>query len=88
MQAIYDQYRDKGLQVIGVTRLTRTATAESVVSLISEQQVSYPIAKETGALAEYFAVKGIPAAAVVKDGQIVWRGHPQRLKPELLESWL
>jgi thiol-disulfide isomerase/thioredoxin len=86
MQAIYDEYRDRGLQVIGVTRLTKTATAESVESFIDEQNVSYPIAKESGALAEYFAVKGIPAAAVVKGGTIVWRGHPMRLKPELLES--
>jgi thiol-disulfide isomerase/thioredoxin len=88
MQAIYDKYRGDGLQVVGVTRLTRTATEETVESFISEQRVSYPIAKESGALAEYFAVKGIPAAAVVKDGQIVWRGHPMRLKAELLESWM
>jgi thiol-disulfide isomerase/thioredoxin len=88
MQAIYDRYRDTGLQVVGVTRLTRTATEETVESFLDEHQVSYPIAKESGALAEYFSVKGIPAAAVVKDGRIVWRGHPTRLKPELVESWI
>ncbi len=88
LQAIYDRYRSRGLQVVGVTRLTRTATDETVRSFIGEHNVSYPMAKESGALAEYFSVKGIPAAAVVKDGRIVWRGHPMRLDPELLESWM
>ena len=55
---------------------------------VSYLNLRHAIAKETGALAEYFSVKGIPAAAVVKDGRIVWRGHPIRLTSELLDSWL
>ncbi len=43
---------------------------------------------ETGKLTEYFNVSGIPAAAVVKDGKIVWRGHPIRLTDEMLKNWL
>lgn len=88
MQAIYDEYRKQGLQVVGVTRLTRDSTEEKVSEFIHDHSVSYPIAKEDGSLAEYFSVKGIPAAAVVKNGRIIWRGHPTRLKKELLESWL
>jgi thiol-disulfide isomerase/thioredoxin len=87
MQSLYDRYKDKGLQVVGVTRLTRDATEESVASFIAEQSVAYPIAKESGALAEYFNVKGIPAAAMVRHGKIVWRGHPIRLTDELLGIW-
>ena len=88
LQKVFDDYKGKGLQVIGVTRLTQTATEESAKTFIAEQKVSYPIAKETGALAEYFNVKGIPAAAIVKDGKIVWRGHPMRITDELLHHWL
>jgi len=88
LQKVFDDYKDKGLQVIGVTRLTQTATEESAKTFIAEQKVSYPIAKENGALAEYFNVKGIPAAAIVKDGKIVWRGHPMRITDELLHHWL
>jgi len=87
LEQVYESYKDKGLQVIGVTRLTRDATEESVSSFIAEQSVKYPIAKESGALAEYFNVKGIPAAAVVRNGKIVWRGHPVRLTDELLANW-
>ena len=87
-QKIHEENRDKGLQVVGITRLTRDATEESVKSFISENSLSYPMAKETGDLATYFNVKGIPAAAVVKDGTIIWRGHPQRLTSEMLAGWL
>jgi thioredoxin-like negative regulator of GroEL len=50
--------------------------------------VDYPIAKETGELSRYFNVSGIPAAAVIKDGKVVWRGHPAQLKEDQLKSWL
>jgi thiol-disulfide isomerase/thioredoxin len=87
MQKVYDDYKDKGLQVLGVTRITRSATEESVQAFVTESGVSYPIAKETGDLAGYFNVKGIPAAAFVQNGKIVWRGHPVRLTDELLDIW-
>ena len=58
------------------------------VHLAGQYNVSYPMAKETGDLASYFNVKGIPAAAVVKGGKIIWRGHPQRLNDEMLAGWM
>jgi thiol-disulfide isomerase/thioredoxin len=87
MQQLYDTYKDQGLQVLGVTRITKTATEESVQSFIDTSGVTFPIAKETGNLAGYFNVKGIPAAAYVANGKIVWRGHPIRLTDELLGIW-
>jgi len=88
LQQIYSELKGQGLQVVGLTKITRSATDEKVQAFITGNKIDYPIAKETGALADYFAVKGIPAAAVVKGGRIVWRGHPIRLKPELVQSWL
>jgi hypothetical protein len=35
-----------------------------------------------------FNVSGIPAAAVVKDGVVVWRGHPARLNNDILTGML
>jgi thiol-disulfide isomerase/thioredoxin len=87
LQELYEAYKGEGLQVVGVTRLTRTATDESVEAFLQESQVTYPIAKETGDLAGYFNVKGIPAAALVENGKIVWRGHPIRLTNELMHIW-
>ena len=88
LQKLYEGYRDQGLQVLGLTKITRTATEDAVTSFLADSAVEYPVAKETGELSEYFSVKGIPAAAVVKGGKIVWRGHPMRLTDEMLRKWL
>lgn len=88
MTDIYSRFKDKGLAVVGLTRLTKGSTDEAVLAFIKERAVAYPIAKEKGTLSTFFNVSGIPAAAVVKDGKIVWRGHPNRLNDELIKSWL
>jgi thiol-disulfide isomerase/thioredoxin len=88
LQEMYEKYSGEGLQLIGVTRVNKSATEESVQDIITQNNVKYPMAKENGSLAEYFAVSGIPAAAVVKDGKVVWRGHPARLTDDMLKNWL
>ena len=84
----YGKFKGQGLQVVGLTKVTRKSTEESVTEFISEKEVAYPMAKETGEMSSHFNVSGIPAAAVVKGGKIVWRGHPARLTDEMLQGWL
>lgn len=88
LKATYSSFKGKGLSVVGLTKITRSATEEKVVEFMKEETVSYPTAKENGDLSKAFNVSGIPAAAVVKDGKIIWRGHPARLNDEMLNSWL
>jgi len=88
LQELYAQYKADGLQMVGLTKITRGSTDEKVSAFISDKSVSYPIAKEDGSLSRHFNVSGIPAAAVVKDGKIVWRGHPAQLNQDQLKSWL
>ena len=88
LKATYEKLNGKGLNVVGLTKITRSATEEKVVEFIKENDVNYPTAKEDGTLSKEFNVSGIPAAAVVKDGKIIWRGHPARLNDELLTGWL
>ena len=88
LQATYEQYKPQGLQVIGLTKLSRNTAPDDISSFIDEQNVGYPVAKEDGSISEYFNVSGVPAAAVVKDGEIVWRGHPARLTDDMIEGWL
>jgi hypothetical protein len=59
-----------------------------VRSFVTEKGVQYPVAKENGSLSSHFGVSGIPAAAVVKNGKVIWRGHPARLSEAMLKSWL
>ncbi len=88
MQAMYDKLGAEGLQIVGLTKVNRSATEEGVTAFMTEKNMTYPVAKETGSLSAYFNVSGIPAAAVVKDGKVVWRGHPARLTEAMLKDMM
>jgi len=87
MQQTWDKYQGK-IQMVGLTKITRSATEEKVIEFIGENKVTYPTAKENGDLSKHFNVSGIPAAAAVKGGKIIWRGHPGRLTDEMIDGWL
>ena len=88
LEKVYDRYKAKGLHMVGLTRLTRGVTDDKVQSFLTDQHITFPIAKEDGQLSSMFNVRGIPAAAVVKAGKIVWRGHPARLTDAMIQGWL
>lgn len=90
IQKFWDDYNSKGLNVVGLTRITKPdrSSEADTIKFISESNLTYPLAKEAGELATRFGVSGIPAAAIVKDGKIVWRGNPARLNNEAIEKYL
>ena len=89
LDATYQKYKNKGFNMVGVTKMTRNITEDQVNSFLSENKVTYPIAKEQGtAMSDRFGIKGIPAAAVVKDGKVVWRGHPARVTDAMIDGWV
>ena len=88
IEETYKKFNGKGLQVVGLTKQSRDKTDDDVAAFIKEKGVSYPIAKEDGDLSTRFGVRGVPAAAVVKGGEVVWRGHPARLTDGMIEKWL
>jgi len=56
---------------------------------LADNSVTYPSGHLTDrGISEAFAVKGIPAAAMVKNGKIVWRGHPGGMTSEKLAAFL
>jgi thiol-disulfide isomerase/thioredoxin len=88
LDEMYAKYKGQGLNVVGVTQVSNGKTDEEVAAFISENHVSYPTAKVGPELPNAFAVQGIPAAAVIKDGKVVWRGHPAQLNDEMITGWL
>ncbi|MCB9696958.1 MAG: TlpA family protein disulfide reductase [Alphaproteobacteria bacterium] len=85
----YDRFHGSGLSIVGVTRQTKDVTDQQVTDFIRDNKVNYPIAKDASSgLSDYYGVRGIPAAAVVKDGVVVWRGHPAKVSDEMLNGWL
>ena len=83
-----ESYQEAGLTLLGLTRLTRGSTEQALRDFIAEKDLGFPIAKEDGAMTQAFAVTGIPAAAIVHDGTIVWRGHPSVLPWAWLDTLL
>jgi thiol-disulfide isomerase/thioredoxin len=88
LQALYDSLKGEGLQVLGVTRITKSSTEEGVAAFLKEHDVTYPIAREDGKMNGHFSVRGIPAGAVLKNGKVIWRGHPGELNEDKLRGWL
>lgn len=88
IESLYNEFKEKGLQVLGLTKLTRGVTETELLDFVKQSNLTYPIAKETGGLSTYFMVSGVPAAAVVKGDKIVWRGHPATLSKAQLEGLL
>jgi protein-disulfide isomerase len=88
LKATYATYRDKGLQIVALTRMSKSSTEEKVLSFIQDNELTYPVAKENGQVAPRFNVSGIPAAAVVRDGVIVWRGNPAGLSDAAWKQWI
>lgn len=73
------------VEVLALTRITKSSTIESTQALLLEQGITYAVAQEDGTLFERALVYGIPAALVVRDGVVLWRGHPALLNEQL---WL
>ncbi len=81
--------RAKGVQVLLVTRLTKSSTEDSTLAFLAENRVAFAtLVDDHSTMSDGAAVSGIPAAALVRDGVIIWRGHPARLDDTLLDRVL
>lgn len=88
LEVTYGKFRSRGVQVIGLTKVTRSSTEEGVRAYLDEYGLTFPAAKEDGTMSSRYNVSGIPAVAVVSGGKVVWRGHPARLTDAMFEEWL
>lgn len=76
------------LNIVALTKQTRNITDEQVDEFIKTNSLGFPVGKEDGSMSAHFAVSGIPAAAMVKDGKVIWRGHPARLDDAAINKLL
>mmetsp|Transcript_29947 Transcript_29947/g.48383 ORF Transcript_29947/g.48383 Transcript_29947/m.48383 type:complete len:192 (-) Transcript_29947:181-756(-) len=87
IEALYERLKDKGLRVLALTKVSSPATDETVEKFVSESNLSFPVAIEDGRLSKRFGVTGIPAAAIIKEGIIEWRGHPKLVSDDFLHKY-
>ncbi len=89
LQATYEKYNPQGLNVLGLTKQSRDTTDDAVTEFISSTGIGYPIAREEGeSMSNAFNVRGVPSAAVIKQGKVVWKGHPARITDDMIEGWI
>ncbi|MBX2797567.1 MAG: TlpA family protein disulfide reductase [Myxococcales bacterium] len=88
LQALHEELSDDGFEVVGLTRMSRDVTEGQVLDFAKEHQLTYAIGRSDTPLLTQLQVRGIPAAALLKDGEVVWRGHPGRLKREQVTELL
>jgi len=88
LEQTYQTFKEQGLNLVGLTKGNRGVTDEDIRAFIDEKDVTYPTAKDDGSLSSRFAIRGIPAAVLIKDGTVVWRGHPARVNSEMLNKVL
>ena len=76
------------MEVVGLTKQSRDTPDSDIESFIREHNLNYAIGREDGSMSEAYAVTGIPAAAIVRNGTVVWRGHPGSLSDSMIEGFI
>ena len=87
LEQTWKKFGNEGLTVVAFTKLTRNVTEEDVEEFIEEHKLTYAVAKEEdSAMSTAYGVRGIPAAAIVRDGTVIWRGHPAKITDDMLRD--
>jgi len=74
VERMYNQYGEKGLEVIAITG----ETAPAVRAFLKDNRMNQPVYLDTdNSVSESFKSTAIPDCVVVgKDGSVLYRGHP------------
>jgi hypothetical protein len=72
LDEIYRTYRSSGLEVLGLTRITRSSTVARVEEFIEEKGISFAVAKDNGRAWTWFECRGTPWITLVRDGKVIW----------------
>lgn len=85
-QKIFDQFKNKGLAVIGVHSAFRT---EKTADFIAENNYTFPTGIDTGRIAKDYGVTGWPTYYLIdKEGRLVWGPRHDPPSEKLIESLL
>lgn len=86
LNEVYKKYKDKGLEVIGVTDEDKQVVRNFEKTVPIEYTVGFDPYKK---LKPGFGIQGIPHAMIVDStGKIVWEGHPMSIQDSDIEAVL
>lgn len=79
----------RGVALVVLTKLTKSSTEAKFKDWLKEAKTPFSAALErNGSMSAAFHVTGIPAAALVRNGVVIWRGHPAKLDDATLDAIL
>ncbi len=89
VEEIYRRHHEEGLSVVGMTRVNRSSSDERVALFVRDQQVSFPVLKDSGKSWSYFDASGTPFVILLVDGKVVWKdgvSTPADLSTRLIDD--
>lgn len=88
LQGIADLLGPKGLEVVGLTTLSRGANDAQAAAFLEEEHIRFDIAVVPSRNTTRAGVTSIPKAFVIEDGKVLWSGHPKDLVASYVEARL
>ncbi len=88
---LQDRFKDRGVKIIGISDEPLRTVEPFVKGMGSEMDYTVAIDDRDATSREYmgrYGVNGIPHAFVVKDGAVVWHGHPMSGLDDAIEEAL
>ncbi len=81
VEKLYRQYRNYGIDVVGVTNLTKTSTREKSESFLKEHFIGFPIIKGGGKASTHFSAWGVPSIRLIYKGKLIWEHQYLSVEP-------
>ncbi len=88
---LQDRFKDRGVKIIGISDEPLRTVEPFVKGMGSEMDYTVAIDDRDATSRDYmgrYGVNGIPHAFVVKDGAVVWHGHPMSGLDDAIEDAL
>ena len=91
LENLYRQYHKYGIDMVGVTRISKTSTVAKCEDFIRRNSISFPMFKEKGKAFDYFNITGVPSTRLIYKGKLIWEhniGSTQLISRHMLEGIL
>lgn len=89
LEQVNRQYRQFGLNIIGLTSVTKNSTDEDVFNYLKDENIDFAVFKENGRAWNYFNCAGTPSIRLLCKGYIIWEYAylaPDQIPTKILEG--
>jgi tRNA A-37 threonylcarbamoyl transferase component Bud32/tetratricopeptide (TPR) repeat protein len=89
LEEVNRQYSQFGLNIIGLTNVTKNSTDEDVERYLENENISFAAFKENGRSWNYFDCDGTPSIRLICNGYLIWQYAylaPNRIPAKMLEG--